>query len=125
MNKLIPEELKKVQVADLSNYSEGVTEFIIPKTVLAKFEVGKSYIIELDDSLLVHNPNSILETNYNNNKIPTNKYYYIEVSAVLGKLIKCVGVPYDKENDITLATFWNGYFPINCIKILKKGDSSQ
>ena len=125
MNKLIQDELKKVQVADLSNYSEGVTEFIIPKTVLDKFEVGQSYIIELDDSLIKHNPESVLETNYNSGKIPSNKYYYIEVSAVLGKLIKCVGMAFDVENNMTIGTFWNGYFPINCIKILKKGDSLQ
>lgn len=123
MNKVIKEQLEKVQVADLSNYHDGCNEFIIPKAKIIKFNVGDNYLIELDDSLLKHNPDSLLESNYNNNRIPTSKYYSIEVSAVLGKTIKCVGVAFDKETKKpNITSFWNGYLPIDCIKIVKEED---
>ena len=121
MNKIIQEELKKIKIADISGYSDNTTEFIIPKTTISKFEKGNNYLIELDTSLLVHNPDSILETNYNSNKIPSSKYYHIEVTEILGKIIKCVGVAFNiNTRQPDFKCFWNGYLPIDYIKIIEE-----
>ncbi len=122
MNKNIENQLKKVAVADISGYTPGCSEFIIPKTKKSVFEVNKTYLIELDDSLLEHNKDSIVETNYNAGKIPTNKYYSIEVSGVFGKLIKCVGMAFDIITRKNIPSFWSGYLPVDCIKIIDEGE---
>ena len=118
MRKLTQEQLEKVECADLSGLKNG-EHFIIPKRAKSEFEVGKEYIIELADDLLIKGCNSVLESNYNKNKVPTNKFLHGEIESILGKLVLFSGCGC-LENGTNLSTFWHGYLPKEKIKIVKK-----
>ena len=49
MNKLVAEQLKKVQFANLDNYDESTKEYTIPKLTELRLEKNKSYLIRLKD----------------------------------------------------------------------------
>ena len=119
MNKIIEDQLNKVIYADLSNVSEDGLTYHISKIIKKVLIKNHSYLIELDDSLLVDNPSSILQTNYNNNKHPTYKYMKVEVDDVLGKVVHVSGVGYDKEKNQNLL-MWSGYLTTKDINILEE-----
>ena len=116
MRKIIEQQLSKVESADLSNFKENES-FIIPKRGKPLFEIGKEYIIELNDDLLIKGKNDILESNYNKGKVPSDKKLHGEVENILGKLILFAGSGYDEKD---LPSFWRGYLPKDKIKIIKR-----
>lgn len=116
MREIIKQQLEKVERADLSNLSE-TEPFIIPKYTKPIFDVGKEYIIELSDDLLIQGKNDILEINYNHGKTPGDKVLRGEVESNLGKLILFVGFGYSTG---TKGVFWRGYLPKEKLKIIKK-----
>ena len=61
MNKIVQQQLNKVQFADLSNFTEIENEYIIPKRTDIKLEKYKSYIIELSDKCF--DKNSVININ--------------------------------------------------------------
>lgn len=127
MNKFIDEQFKKVLVADVSRYDPGCSSVFIPKKEVRNkdsFKVNHKYIVELDDKLL-QKRGDIIETNWNKGIIPVCKYYLIEVYKVIGDKIQCAGIAYDPETNTSYKSFWNGYFPINCIKIIREEKSDK
>ena len=116
MRKIIQQQLEKVEYADLSNLKEG-EPFIIPKRLKNNIELGKEYIIELKDDLLVKGKNDILESNYNHGKVPPCKYLHGEAESNLGKLVLFTGCGY---NEGDLGIFWRGYLPKDKIKIVRQ-----
>ena len=118
MNKLIEDQLKKIQFADLSNFDPIENEYSIPKRVDIKIEKYKSYIIELKKECF--DRESIININWNKSKIPNCNFYKAEVIDILPKVIHIEGLGYDIDSDKDLDVFWNGYVPINGIKIIKK-----
>lgn len=119
MNKIIKEQLSKIEVADMSNYTDNNYSFIIPKSNIDRFEEDKCYLIELNDVLIKDNKDSLLQINWNNNTYPENKYLKIDVSKVLGKMIKVNSIAYDYENHKDLTAVWSGWLPIELIKIIE------
>ena len=116
MRKIIQQQLEKVEYADLSNLKEG-EPFIIPKRLKNNIELGKEYIIELKDDLLVKGKNDILESNYNHGNVPPCKYLHGEAESNLGKLVLFTGCGYN-EGDLDI--FWRGYLPKDKIKIVRQ-----
>ena len=119
MNKIIKEQLNKVQVADMSNYTEGTYSFIIPKYNADRFEEDKCYLIVLDDSLIIDNKDSLLQCNWNRGTYPKYKYLKVDVSQVMGKMIKVNSIAYDYVNQRDLVDMWTGWLPIDLIMIVE------
>jgi len=119
MNKIIKEQLNKIQVADMSNYNKDTYSFIIPKYNADRFEEDKCYLIELDNILIIDNKESILQSNWNNNTYPKHKYLKIDVNKVMGKMIKVNSIGYDCINKKDLNEIWSGWLPIDLIKIIE------
>ena len=119
MNKIIKEQLNNIQVANMSNYNEDIYSFIIPKYTADRFEEDKCYLIQLDNSLIIDNKDSLLQSNWNNNTYPKYKYLKIDVSKVMGKMIKVNSIAYDYENKRDLNVLWSGWLPIDLIKIIE------
>jgi hypothetical protein len=120
MNKLIKEELKKVEMANISNYDKSKGEFLIPRITRIRLEEDSYYIIKLDSLLLNPNDASTLSANWNRGTIPPHNYMKVDISKVMGKMVKVNGIAYDYENQIDLNTSWSGWLPIAQIEVLEK-----
>jgi len=116
MNKLIGEELKKVQFADLSNYNQETNSYVIPQRKDIKVEIDKCYLVELKPSFF-HKED--LYKNWGNTNQPHSKYLKIDVSKIVQKMIKVVAIEYDNEKKLDLSSFWNGWLNLQDINVLK------
>ena len=119
MNKIIKEQLNKIQVANMNNYNENNYSFTIPKYNADRFEDDKCYLIELDNSLIINDEESLLQCNWNNGTYPSHKYLKIDVNKVMGKMIKVNSIAYDYVNQKDLNVIWSGWLPIDLIKIIE------
>lgn len=118
MNKLVEEQLLKVQFADLSNYDPKEKEYIIPKRVDIRLVEGKVYIIELEDKCF--DTSAILNINWNKGNIPKHRAYKAEIVSLNEKAVKISGLAYNLETGKDLLAFWEGYVPINSINVLQQ-----
>ena len=120
MNPQIKKELEKVTATDLQ-FDNNTTSIFIPKTTswnLTSLKVNKCYVIELDDSLLNPSTNSSLAANWNGGKIPEYKHYMIELSSVMNKMIKVIGVGI--VNGVPQGKQFIGWLPFEQVKVLKE-----
>lgn len=113
---VIQDQLKKVLVADLSNFDEKTNTFFIKKYEHTKFEVGKYYLIRLDNTLM--NRDNEIMCNWNNSEIPEHNIFKVEIIKEMGKLIYVQGVSYDEEKGNT-GEIWSGWLPTDEIKLLE------
>lgn len=120
MNKLIKDELKKVQVASIPEYNNDTEEIFIPKFKQTKVEENSYYLIKLDDAIMSPVGGSTLAANWNRGTIPQYKYMKVDVSKVVGKMIQVTGIGYDHEHDTDLNGMWSGWLPLTSIEIIKK-----
>lgn len=116
MNKLMKAQLSKVSVACLDNFNEEKQEFFIPRFKQDRYEVGKCYLVCLDDTLLNVNCNQLLISNWNRGTIPPCKYMKISVIKTLGKMINIDGIGFDVETNKNINKVWNGWLPIQLLK---------
>lgn len=127
MNNLIKEQLSKVKVAILPSYDENTTKIIIPKLTKQVLiennllpQLGRTYIIELEDYLLRPSDNFTLHVNWNNNIIPKDKVMKATVVNDIGKMIKINGKGYLLLSDECNDNKWEGWIPKKSIKIIKE-----
>jgi len=114
MNKIIQKQLSKVKSVNL-DYNDDTLKIVIPKTtkILSKaMDVGKVYLIELDDTL---NSDSEISSGWNNGKFPSSKFYIAELLNVSSNMYKFNGVAKDNQLDN-----WFGWLPGDRIKVLEK-----
>lgn len=120
INKLIQKELKKVVVANISNYNEDKNQIIIPRFNQVLMKENEYYLIKLDDELLNPNSSSTLATNWNQGRVPTSKYMKIDVMRVMGKMVNINGLGYDYINKQDKNEVWSGWLPITQITVIEK-----
>ena len=114
---VIQDQLAKVLMADLSNFDKETNTFFIKKYSHTKLEVGKYYVIKLDN-ILLDKDNDVM-CNWNNSVVPTSNCYKIEVIKSVGKLIYVQGISYDFENKKSLGELWDGWLPTDEIRVLE------
>ena len=117
VNKIIEQQLKKLEYADISNFDAATNTYIIPKKVDIKIEEDKCYLIQLLPTLF---KNEVLKTNWNAGSMPMYNYMKIDVSKIIGKMIKVVGTGYDIETQTDISSFWSGWLSTQDIKVIKK-----
>lgn len=117
MNKLVEAQLAKVQTADLSQFDKENNAYFIPQKKSIKIEENNCYLIKLSDTIF---SNEALKTNWNNGNMPKYSYLKIDVSKIIAKMIKVVGVGYDFEKQEDIPYFWNGWLTTNEIEVLEK-----
>lgn len=120
MKSLIRQQLDKVSVADLSNFDEKNNTYIIPKFKQLKVGEGDCYIIRLDASLLNPNENTLLVSNWNKGTTPIHSHYKVEITKVMGKMIKVNGLGYDYVTGTDLNDVWTGWLPLQQVEFLTK-----
>ena len=117
MNNLIEKELEKVERADLTNFDPETNTYHIPKRTDIRVLVDKCYLVYLTDSFFA---DTTLKVNWNNNSVPSYRYLKIDVSKVMSKMIKVVGIGYDFDKKQDISYFWSGWLSLDKIKILEE-----
>lgn len=117
MNKIIEEQLKKVEVADLSDYNSLTGTYFIKKRVDVKIEEDKCYLIRLKPTAFT---NYAVLVNWNKGNNPIYEYMKIDVSKKMGKMIKVVGIKYDYANQKDDQGFWSGWLLIDDLEVISK-----
>lgn len=117
INKLILEQLQKVEKADLSNFNPETNTYIISKRKDIKLEEDVCYLIHLKNSFF---KNDTVIYNWNAGSLPTCSYLKVDVSKIMGKMIKVVSVGYDMNTKTDLSCFWSGWINTEDIDVLKQ-----
>ncbi len=94
MNKLLEEQLAKVEYANLSNFDKVNNKYFIPKRKDIRIEENGNYFIKIKKSLY---NNEILKTNWNNNSLPECECLCIEVEKSMGRLFQVAAVGYTPD----------------------------
>ena len=122
MNPLIKAQLEKVRTVKLPVFDENTTEMIISKGSKSDelfLEQDKCYLISVEDYIL-HPPEGFtLHTNWNNGKIPTHKFMKVDVSKIMGKMVKVNALGYDMKSQEDTTDMWDGWLPLKSITILE------
>lgn len=105
-------------MADLSHYDEVKHTYNIPKFNEFKYEVDKCYLIHLDKSLLINDPNSLLISNWNKGSVPPSEYMKVDVSKILGKMIYINGLGYNPDTNEDYDDVWSGWLPTSLIEMI-------
>ena len=117
MIDVIKKQLDKVQYADLSNFDKNTNTYLIKKRVDIKLELDNCYLIRIKPS--AHN-NAAVVANWNNGSMPAYEYLKVDISKLMGKMVKLVGVGHDYANHQDLGYFWSGWLSTDDIEILAK-----
>lgn len=116
MSERLERELKRVKFAKIEKLNE--TTYIVRKETGIRLEENNCYLIRLNDSIF--DPNNILTSNWNNGKIPSSRYYQIDIDKIMGDMIRISGVGFDTEDCLVMKDNWWGWLPKNEIEIIKK-----
>lgn len=119
MNKIVEDQLAKVQIAELPYYDETTLHMIIPKKSKIDFVEGKCYLIQLEDYLVKPFEGFTLHDNWNKGIPPKHHFLKAEVSQIMGKMIKVNSIGFDYDNKIDTTDLWEGWLPRKGIKIIQ------
>lgn len=115
--KIIEQQLKKVQTADLSVYNPDTNTYFIKKKVGIKIEENCGYIINLKDSAFT---NTTIINNWNNGSFPKVRYLKIDVDKKMSNMVKVVSVGYDPVAKQDLNKYWSGWLCIDNFDVIEK-----
>lgn len=116
-SKLIEDQLKKVEFADLSNFNKETNTYLIRKRVDIKIQEDHIYLIQIKPSCF---NNDTVIINWNGGNKPPEGFLQIDVSKVMNKMIKVVGVSYDNEQGSVTNKFWSGWLSLDDISIIRQ-----
>lgn len=112
MNKIIEEQLKKIQAANVIQDIKDKNIYKIPKYCKPIYTINKCYIVKLDKNI-INNTTSILATNWNNGVAPKAEYYKIYINNTIGKMLKVDGLEYDYVNKCDKTQIFSGWLDSN------------
>lgn len=122
MNRVVEEQLKKVQVAQLPPYDETTMRLIIPKAegiIKTDLILNKCYLIQLEDYIVNPYDGFTLHDNWNKGIPPKHRFLKVEILQLMGKMIRVNSVGYDFINKCDIPDSWEGWLPRKGIKIIE------
>lgn len=123
MNELIKKQLQKCKVARIPEFDDNTTQITISRDsvlVVNEYMIHKYFICELADYMINPPPNFTLADNWNRGTKPKYKHYKCEISAVMGDMCRITGCGYNLATDTDYNEMWEGWVPIEGIKLLKE-----
>lgn len=123
MNPLIKDQLSKIQRVNVPSYDDSTTRITLTKEnikVVESLQEDHCYLISVDDYILNPPDGFTLHTNWNNNIIPKHKVMKIDVTKVIGKMVKVNSMGYDMKNHNDLPDMWSGWLPQKSITIIER-----
>jgi hypothetical protein len=123
MNPLIEQQLNKVRGVMMPEYDANTSTLNIPiKSNDAPITLmqDECYIVSVDDYIINPPDGFTLHTNWNGNKIPKHKYMKIDVTKIMGKMVKVNSIGYDVENKTNINEMWEGWLPESSITVIER-----
>ena len=120
MNKIVKEQLKTCNTANLPYFDDNTTHLLIKKYQKIGVIENGYYLIEISAGVLNPTANSLLASNWNNGSIPKYNYYKCEINRIMGKMIKITGIAFDINTNSDINEMWTGWLPLDGIVIIKK-----
>lgn len=123
MNQVVIDQLKKVKVADLPQWTEDDNEIFIPKKQggykRTDFVEGCKYIVEVEKYIVEPFEGFTLHDNWNKGIPPKHRCLYIVVKQVMGKMIQVESVGFNYKEKTFINDTWNGWLPRKGMKVLE------
>lgn len=108
MNKLIKEQLRNVKTANLGEWDDNTSHFLIPKYIPVSLLVNHRYVLRLSESAFSQE----LNHQWNNGDKPRSKNYNCTVERVTGRMAFISGYPCFADGEIYPASEkWSGWIP--------------
>ena len=123
MNPLIKDQLSKIQRLNVPSYDDSTTHLTLSRNdikVVESLQEDQCYLISVDDYILNPPDGFTLHTNWNNNTCPKHKVMKIDVTKIMGKMVKVNSMGYDMKNHIDLPDMWSGWLPQKSITIIER-----
>lgn len=123
MNPLIKTQLNKIRTVRLPEFDDNTTHLDIPMRTNSDpivVEQDKCYIIQVEDYILNPPDGFTLHTNWNGNKIPKHKFMKVDVTKIMGKMIKVNSIGYDMFNGTNINDMWEGWLPEKSITVIER-----
>ena len=121
LDKIVEEQLAKLEVARVSLYDEGTHRYLFKKVGPSKLEVGKSYLIHLDKNLTNKDMSGTLASNWNHGLVPLHQTMEASVKDRMGTMYLVHGVYVNDDNSpMQGEPLWEGWLPIEKICILEE-----
>lgn len=117
MVDIIQKQLSKVEYADLSRFDPQTNTYIIKKRVDMKLEVDNCYLIRVKPS--AYN-NMTVTINWNGGNVPPSEYLKVDISKIMGKMVRVVGVSHDYQTKQDLTSFWSGWLSTDDLEVISK-----
>ena len=123
IDPIIKSRLNRCKVAVIPYFDDNTDELIIEKgdqITEDSVKQGDYFLIELEDYLIKPSDNFNFHVNWNKNIIPKDKFMKCEVTHLMGKMIRIVGVGYNPNTKTDLMTSWEGWLPKKSVKFLTR-----
>ena len=122
MNPLIKEQLKKINRVKVPSFDENTQTITLLKSDIQStdsLQEDRCYLISVEDYILNPPEGFTLHSNWNNNIVPKHKFMKIDVSKIMGKMVKVNSVGYDMKHQVDSTDVWSGWLPRKSITIIE------
>lgn len=120
LDKIIKEQLDKLEVARVSAYSEEKHRYLFKKIEQVNLKIGTRYLLQLNKNLINGEMNGVLVNNWNHGKVPTHTLLNVEVKEKLGTMFLVSGFYLNDDYTKIENETWEGWFPIEQVSVLKE-----
>jgi hypothetical protein len=103
-------------------FDESTTSITFHKSDCAQpvLQEDCCYIISVEDYILNPPDGFTLHTNWNNNKMPKHKVMKIDVSKIMGKMVKVHSIGYSLKDHQDILDMWEGWLPEKAITVIER-----
>lgn len=124
MNKFVKEQLGKVRVAQLPEWDDDTLEMFIPKAAdaaaLENLQVGKYYLIKVEEYIVKPFDGFNLHENWNRGVIPKDRFMCAQIIQLMGKMVQINSMGYDYDEGAFTNNKWEGWLPRKSFKVIKE-----
>ena len=119
MSKIVEQQLKNCYFAKLNNYDPETNTYFIPKYTKPKYDLNTCYLIKVNKDI-INNHFTMLATNWNSGRAPSQEYYKAYVSKAMGTYIYCDCLAFNWETKTDLTEMYSGWFSTDDITQIAK-----
>ena len=124
INPLIKDQLSKIRRIEVPAVNDSTNVITLHKDQIKQASSGLHedccYLISVEDYILNPPDGFTLHTNWNNNIAPKHKVMKVDVTKIMGKMVKVNSMGYDMKNQVDTNDMWSGWLPQKSITIIER-----